>query len=62
MPERPSKPPLDSHALLVAITAACASGVAFVILLKWDLLPAIIGGFSVGVIWWSVNRAFNRVD
>ena len=62
MPETRPKPPLDSHALLVAITAAAAAGVAFMILLKWDLIPAIIGGFSIGVIWWSINRAFNSVD
>jgi Na+-transporting NADH:ubiquinone oxidoreductase subunit NqrE len=60
MPEPQQKPPLDTHALLVAITAAVAAGVAFMILLKWDLFPAIIGGFSIGVIWWSINQAFNR--
>lgn len=52
--------PLLTRELLVAITAAVAAAVLFTIVFDWGLLPAVIGGFSVGVIWWSINRAVNR--
>jgi hypothetical protein len=54
------KPPLLTRELLVALTAAVAAGVLFLIFFDWGLLPAVIGGFSIGVIWWSVSRATNR--
>jgi uncharacterized membrane protein YjjB (DUF3815 family) len=46
--------------LFVAFTAAVAFGVGFYVILKWGPLPAVIGGASMGVIWWSVDRAFKR--
>lgn len=55
-----AKPPLVTRELLVAITAAVAAGVLFILVFDWGVLPAVIGGFSIGVIWWSVNRAMNR--
>lgn len=60
MTEPSPKPPLDTRELLWAVTVAVAAGVAFWIFLDWGPIPAVIGGFSIGVIWWSINRAFNR--
>ncbi|MFI0433813.1 MAG: hypothetical protein ACH36H_11815 [Candidatus Nanopelagicales bacterium] len=52
--------PLDTRELLVAITVAFATWIGFMLFFDWGMLPAVIGGFSMGVIWWSVNRAFRR--
>ncbi|MCB0914228.1 MAG: hypothetical protein H6525_07485 [Actinobacteria bacterium] len=49
-----------THKMLVAATAAVAAGVLFLTVFDWGLLPAVLGGFSIGVIWWSVDRAMNR--
>lgn len=44
--------------LWIATFVAVLSMVAMRYILHWGLLPAVIGGLSVSVIWWSINRAF----
>ena len=40
-----------------ALIAICAF-IGFKVPLHWGLIPAVIGGFSVAVLWWSISRAF----
>lgn len=55
-----NRTPMDPRELLVAVTVAVAAWIAFLLFFHWGMLPAVIGGFSVGVIWWSVSRAMRR--
>lgn len=48
--------------LWIATFVAVASMVVMRYVMHWGLLPAVIGGFSVGVIWWSINRAFAQAS
>lgn len=58
----PRRAPVNSRELLVAATVAVATWIGFMLLFHWGMLPAVIGGLSMGVIWWSVNRAFRRTS
>jgi len=48
--------------LWIATIVAVVAMVAMRYLLHWGLLPAVMGGFSVGVIWWSINRALTQAN
>lgn len=54
------RPSWWNRELLVAFTAAVACGLGFLMLLHWTPLAAVLGGASMGVIWWSVGRSFRR--
>jgi hypothetical protein len=60
MADQGERPAWLTRDLLVAVTIAFAFWIAALLVLDWGMIPAIIGGGSVGVIWWSVNRAFQR--
>lgn len=49
----------DLTPLLWAVTVAVGVFVATMLFLDWALIPALIGGASMGVVWWYVNRAFH---
>ncbi|MFZ1670753.1 MAG: hypothetical protein WAT65_07375 [Candidatus Nanopelagicales bacterium] len=48
----------DTRRLWVATIIAVVALVAMKVILGWGIIPAIIGAFSVAVIWWSISRAF----
>jgi len=43
----------------IAVTIALVAILAMKTFLDWGFIPAVIGGGSVGVIWFFINRAFN---
>ncbi len=47
-----------SRKLLIAVVIGIVAFVVFKVPLHWGLIPAVIGGFSVAVLWWSISRAF----
>jgi hypothetical protein len=52
------KTPGSSRKLLIAVIIAICAFIGFKVPLHWGLIPAVIGGFSVAVLWWSISRAF----
>ena len=53
------KAPLNMRQIWIAVTIGVVAALIALMFLDWGLIPAIIGGFSIGVIWWSINRAFS---
>jgi hypothetical protein len=47
-----------SRKILIAVIIAVCAFVVFKVPMHWGLIPAVIGGFSVAVLWWSISRAF----
>ncbi len=49
----------DSRQFWIAVIVGVVALAATRIFLHWGVIPAIIGGFAIGVIWWSINRSFS---
>ncbi len=58
MAEDESGSPDGTRNIWIAVITALVATAGFKFLLHWGVIPALIGGFSIGVIWFSVNRAF----
>jgi len=58
MASEPRQGSRDITPLLWAVTVAVGVFVATMLFLDWGLISAAIGGASMGVVWWYVNRSF----
>ncbi len=59
MAEPTEEEPRDSRQLWIAVIIGVLALAATRVFLHWGVIPAIIGGFAIGVIWWSINRSFS---
>lgn len=57
MASTPTGEQRDTRRIWIAVIIAVIAFAVFLSILHWGLIPAVIGGFSVAVLWWFISKA-----